>query len=160
MYLSCLSSKICKYCYLGRKVKKITKSFTCWGCKTEHKYPNKFFCNFYFAQLGKKMLEGTFLRWSFPCFHVLKCFATTISQWKLELGKLELKAPVAPGPQDIPHRRVALLEPAGALFRFIVYRPRVAGVSGIKCHYFFFLFFWQTDEASPGRVCYQRGLPV
>ena len=46
-------------------------------------------------------------------------FAVTISQWKLELEKLELQPPVALGPQDIPYRSVARPELAGDLFRYI-----------------------------------------
>ena len=40
----------------------------------------------------------------------------TISQWKLELDKLELQPPVALGPKDIPYQSVARPELAGALF--------------------------------------------
>ena len=43
----------------------------------------------------------------------------SISQGKLELEKIELQLPVAPGTQDIPHQRVVCLELAGALFRYI-----------------------------------------
>ena len=61
----------------------------------------------------------------FPRIHlfqvkkVLSNFAVTISQWTLELEKLELLPPDPPGPQDIPHRRVARPELAGAPFRYI-----------------------------------------
>ena len=45
--------------------------------------------------------------------------AMPISHGKFKLERLELQPPVAPGPQDIPHGRVARPELAGALFGYI-----------------------------------------
>ena len=92
------------------ETQKIMKLVTTWGRKTDQKY---FFLinqeNFLKQNYERQMQEDTFWCWTFPTISpkkIISQFAVPISQWKLELEKLELLPYDPPGPQDIPNRRV------------------------------------------------------
>ena len=118
--------KIVKYGSLMSETQKIMKTVTTWGRKTDQEYLLNSWGN-----SQKKIVKEKYKRKLFdvkisPRFHLYEAlknlynFAMTISQWKIELEKLELLPPDAAGPQDIPRRRVAQPGMAGPLFRYII----------------------------------------
>ena len=102
--------------YFCQKVKQIMKRVTTWGCKTGHRNMNTY--------TERKMQDQVFPQfYLFEAWIFFKCCHDNfpVKTWARQ---------VAPGPKDIPNQSAARPEPAGALFRYIIY-----------FYFFYFLFF-------------------
>ena len=110
----------------GSENQTIMKILSIWGCETDYKYQIFFLLLIQKQLLLKKKARKNFFVLNFShdvtymkLKKILSNFAMTFSQRKPELELLELLPPDPLGPKDIPHRRRARPELAGALFRYI-----------------------------------------